>query len=87
MLTLTKWKLIFCALCAAGFAIIALKGVNGHIKLAVGSCLAGITAVTLENWSFIITIAWGLLQIGLLIPDYWRGFWKLMEKINGTSKP
>ena len=87
MLTLYKWKILFVAICAAVFAVIALKGVNGHIKLAVGSCLAGITAITLENWSFIITIAWGLLQIGLLIPDYWRGFKKMVEKLNGASKP
>lgn len=85
-MNLNKWKILFLALCGAVFAIVALKGVNGHIKLTVGACLAGIAGITLENWSFIITIAWGLLQIGLLIPDYWRGFWKLMEKLNGSTK-
>lgn len=86
MFTLTKWKMFFLALCGAVFAIVALRGVNAHIKLTVGACLAVISGITLENWSFIITSAWGLLQIGLLIPEYWRGFLKLMEKLNGAAK-
>lgn len=53
-------------------SIFTLKEFSAHIKLAVGFCLASITAITLSDWSAIITILWGGMQIGLLIPEYWK---------------
>lgn len=79
-MNITKWKVLFFTLCGFVFAVIALKGVNGHFKLAFGAFLAGMTAISLENWSFIITSAWGLLQIGLLIPEYYKGIKNMMVK-------
>lgn len=82
-----KLKVALIAVFTVVFAIVALRGVNAHFKLGVGGVLATFSAVTLENWSFIITIAWGLLQIGLLIPDYYRGIKKFFGGGNAETKP
>lgn len=62
-------------------SLITLRQFSDHVKLAVGFCLASITAVTLNQWSAIITILWGVLQIGLLIPNYYA---MIFKKKNGA---
>lgn len=77
---LEKRNIVIVALLAV-ISIVTLKEFGAHIKLAVGLSLASITAITLSDWSAIITILWGLLQIGLLIPGYYD---LIFKKKNGT---
>jgi len=39
-----------------------------------------IYALTLQEWVAIVTIAYVVLQIGLLIPKYYNGIKKLLKK-------
>ncbi len=71
----TKRNIIIVVLLAI-LSIITLRQFSDHVKLVFGLFLASITAVTLNQWSAIITILWGGLQIGLLIPSYWDMIFK-----------
>lgn len=41
-----------------------------HTKIGIGAALAAATGLTLNEWVAVVTIAYFLLQIGLLIPKY-----------------
>ena len=40
------------------------------LKMSVGGVLSGATVITLNEWVAIVTIAYFVLQIGLLMPKY-----------------
>jgi hypothetical protein len=44
------------------------------MKMAIGGFLSGMTVVTLNEWVAIVTIAYFVLQIGLLVPKYIKMF-------------
>lgn len=50
------------------------------IKVAPAVSGSLIYALTLQEWVAIVTIAYVVLQIGLLIPKYYNGIKKLLKK-------
>lgn len=59
---------------------------SDHIKLFITAFLSGLTAITLNEWVAIISLLYGLLQIGLIVPKYVAIFkgWKKRRPSNDT---
>lgn len=47
---------------------------SAAVKMSVGAGGSLATALTLNEWVALATLAYLILQIGLLIPKYWRLF-------------
>jgi len=50
------------------------------VKVAPAISGSVLYAITLQEWVAIVTIAYVVLQIGLLIPKYYNGIKKLLKK-------
>lgn len=55
------------------------------VKSTIAVSGAGLSAMTLNEWVALATLIYIVLQIGLLIPKYWK-FWKgwIDSKRDGT---
>lgn len=61
--------------------------VGAHIRMGVSAGLAWYSTYTLQDWVAIVTIAYIIFQIGLLIPKYYAMIKTAFEKkTDGTAQ-
>ena len=59
---------------------VKIETVMASVKVAPAISGSVLYAITLQEWVAIVTIAYVVLQIGLLIPKYYNGIKKLLKK-------